>query len=176
MGIAKLGYRLSFLLFLLGLSSCSSVKEIDLLDQRRAELESYLHQHVQEKGMYVKLRETARAKVLEISPELMKLQSQVAPGFELTSKEGIQQWVVSFEMPDWSRFNVDDFKFYLNDIKSSSVKEIMDVHLIQTLYPYAARFERVFLLQFKTPLTESAKTLRAQTPQGQFEFRSPEGN
>ncbi len=162
--------RFYFLLIgLLILGSACSTMDID--NQRRSELDAYIQGHLKQQKMFLKLKETAAAQVLEVTPELTAKQGLVAPGFEAQPKDNQALWIVSLEMPDWLRFNIEDLKFYWGEEKSKSVKEIMDPHLIQTLYPFAYPHDRLFIVEFKKS-EKPLETLKIQTSQGQFSFRT----
>jgi len=115
----------------------------------------------------MKLRETAVARAMRITAESAALQAKVVPGFEKLPIEGKEIFVVSMEMLDWSRFSISDFKFYLGDQLATSVKEIMDQQLLNSLYPFAIPHDRAFMVEFnQTP----SSVLKIQTSQGQFQF------
>jgi hypothetical protein len=118
---------------LFGLFSCSTITTLDIDSSRRNQYEDYLQNHLKVEKLYLKLRETASGKALKVTPELTELQSHVVPGFEAKAASGNTLFVVSLEMPDWSRFSIADFKFYWGESASKSVKEIMDGQLLQTL-------------------------------------------
>ncbi|MEZ4815775.1 MAG: hypothetical protein R3A80_11295 [Bdellovibrionota bacterium] len=154
------------------LISCSSLKSIDAGGSRRGEYENYLSEHLKVDRLYMKLREMAIGRALMITPESAALQAKVVPGFELLPVEGKTLFVVSLEMQDWSRFSISDFNFLLGEQKATSVKEIMDEQLLNTLYPFAVPHDRAFVVEFDSPV---ASTLKIQTSQGQFEFNYGEG-
>lgn len=149
------------------LVSCSSLSSLDIVGQRRGAYEDYINKNLKVDRLYIKLRETAVARVLLITPESAELQAKVVPGFEKLPVEGKQIFVVSMEMLDWSRFSISDIKFFLDDQPASSVKEIMDQQLLSTLYPFTIPHDRAFMVEFDKA---SASRLRVQTSQGQFQF------
>ncbi len=151
-------------LFLCLLTACSS---LDANNSRLSQYESYLDEHLLKQKMYLRLRETASAKVLLATPRSAELQALIVPGFELKSVSGLNRFVVSLEMPDWARFNISDFKFLLDGKAAKSIKEIMDGQLLQTLYPFSVPHDRAFVVEFEG---EGASELSIQTSQGEFKF------
>lgn len=154
-----------YLAFLL-LFSCGS------LDQNadvRSDYENYLSRHMVRKKLYTEVRETASMSFLEVTPELIQLQSKLAPGFELRPTPEQTLFIVSVEMPEWARFNIIDFKFLWGGTPSKNAREVMDAHLIQNFYPYAVPHDRTFIVEFVKPVVRS-KDFVMQTPQGQVRF------
>lgn len=152
------------------LTGCAGLEGID---SQRSDYDSYLHENLQEQMLFTKLKENASARFLEITPKLSKLQEDLVPGFELKALENQSLFVVSMELPEWARFNISDFKFIWGEEKSKSVKEVHDPHLLQSFYPFSIPHDRVFVVEFVKPLSRPA-TLKVQTSQGQFVFKTDE--
>lgn len=148
--------------------SCGTRVPLDATGSRRSEYEAYIGRYLKSDHLYIKLRETASGRALLVTAKLAELQSRIAPGFELKIPEGKTLVVVSLEMQDWSRFSIGDYKFFLGDVPSRSVKEITDEQLITTLYPFSVPHDRVFLVEFEA--TDLSKHLKVQTSPGQLEF------
>ena len=159
------------LIWLVGLVACSNLSQLDLMDQQRSDYDAYLSRHLRTQKLFYKLREMGAAKLLKVTPELSALQAKTIPGFELPTPEAKTFFVVSIEMPDWARFSISDFHFYWGATASKSVKEIMDSHLIQSLYPFAYPHDRAFIVEFEKVETTS-ELFKIQTSQGQFLFES----
>lgn len=160
--------RVLIIALLLFIAGCSTELPLDALGGRRSDYESYLNKNLQTQRLFLKLKETALARALKVTPELIQLQNQLAPGFEVKLPDATTVFVVSLEMQSWARFSISDFKFYYGDVVSSKVKEIMDEQLIKMLYPYAVPFDRIFTVEFANK-TDS-DVLKIQTSQGQFLF------
>jgi hypothetical protein len=156
------------------LAACSTISTLDLDASRRADYEAYLGKHLRTERMYMKLRETASGKALKVTGELSDLQAKIVPGFEIKPVEGKTIFVISLEMPDWSRFSIADFKFLWGGAPAKSVKEIMDGQLLQTLYPYSVPHDRSFIVEFDS-IAPEPDLLKVQTSQGEFKFSFGEG-
>jgi hypothetical protein len=152
------------------LTGCAGLEGMDSL---RSDYDSYLHDNLQEQKLFTKLKESASARFLEITPHLSKLQSDLVPGFEQKALENQTLFVVSLELPEWARFSISDFKFIWGEEKSKSVKEVHDPHLLQSFYPFAVPHDRVFVVEFPKPLSRPS-SLKVQTSQGQFVFKTEE--
>lgn len=161
--------RLLVLFLILAFFSCSSGLPLDAAGGRRSEYENYISDHLKSDHLYIKLRETASGRALLVTPKLTELQSRIAPGFQVKIPEAKTLVVVSLEMQDWSRFSIGDYKFFLGDKSSASVKEITDEQLISTLYPFSVPHDRVFLVEFEGPA--QVPHLKVQTSHGQLEFQ-----
>jgi hypothetical protein len=146
--------------------SCSSY---NFAQQERTHYDAYLKKNLQQKKLFLKLKELASAQLLPVTPELRELQLKVLPGFEAPEKENARYFILSMEMSDWGRFNTSDLKVYWGDLKAKSVKEIMDHHIVRNLYPFAYPHDRVFVVEFETNQDHQG-VLRLQSVAGEFVF------
>lgn len=159
-------FKLTFALALAStvvLTACSYTQSYE---GEKASYGAWLDEHVKEERLFVRGEQRLATKFLAVSPELIRLQKQVAPGFEFPLDSKKHQFIVAVSSQNRRPFSDDALKFSLDGQLSEDVKELTSQFTIQTLYPYADPYYRVFYVGFDKSLDNVAKVFRLKTSRG----------
>ncbi len=133
------------LLWMLLLGACAFTKSYK---GGEARYEDIVSEKLIEKRLFVRGEQRLSMKVLVGTKELFDLQSGVSPGFEFPYKSSNDQVIVAVSSQNRIPFSSDELKFLLDGERALSVVELTSSFKIQTLYPYAYPFYRVFIVDF----------------------------
>lgn len=168
--------RLFFFIFALSLGACAFTTSFD--GQKRSYPE-FVEAKVKEERLFVGGEQRLAMKVLVADKELHSRQSEVAPGFEFELQNGEDQLIVAVSSQNRIPFMRDELKFMLDKEAALRVEELTSNFTIQTLYPYAFPYYRVFVVDFKGNSTPE-RTFQLQTARGplsvKLQFRSASQN
>jgi hypothetical protein len=130
---------------LLCLVSCSTLSAMDSPSEK---YRSYLEDHLKVGENYDRGRRLVVIKALAVTSELKSEQEKVAPDFSVNMNEAKSQVVVAVGLAHPGAFTKTDLKFDLAGLKPELIKELTSSPEIQTLYPFAFPYYRVFLVEF----------------------------
>lgn len=154
-----------FTVFLL--SSCSYTQSYQ---GEKATYETWLEDNVKVERLFVRGEQRLAMKFLAVNSELIRLQSEVAPGFEFPIDAKKFQYIVAVSSQNKRPFTMDELKFSIDGRVSEDVRELTSMFTIQTLYPYADPYYRVFYVGFERPQAsdsaQSPEIFRIQTARG----------
>ncbi len=138
------------LIFLLTLNSCaffSSFRD-DYSDYK-----DFVYGSMVEARLFTEGEQKLAVKALPATIELRDWQEKVSPGFSFEYKADRQQVIVAVSPQNRIPFIAEDLKFVLGGSSPLLVKEFTASYLIETMYPFAYPYYRVFLIDF--PSSES---------------------
>jgi hypothetical protein len=162
--------RVSLALSLLAgfaLASCSYLGSYRTENARYAHLVDKL---LREERLFVRGEQRLSMKVMPGSEEMHKLQGTVSPGFEFKYKPERHQVIVAVSSKNRVPFSRDEIHFRLDGEKSVNVEELTSSFLIQTLYPYAFPYYRVFIVDF-TGKAASERDFTLETSRGSLSVK-----
>jgi hypothetical protein len=135
-----------FALFTLAtLNSCAFLGSFD---DEYSQYKDYVYDHVVEARLFTDGEQRLAVKALPATDDLKSRQEKVSPGFSFELKEDRQQVVVAVSPQNRIPFIADDLKFVLGGSTPLAVKEFSASFVIETLYPFAYPYYRVFLVDF----------------------------
>jgi len=118
-------------------------------------------------------------KVIVGSEELHKLQGGVAPGFEFPYLKEKDQVIAAVSSQNRIPFSRDELKFTLDGVAAERVVELTSSFQIQTLYPYAYPYYRIFVIDFVGNNSET-RDFELRSSRGalgvKLQFRPPSQN
>ena len=130
-----------------------------------ASYDSLIYKQLQERRLFVRGEQRLALKILVATKELHDLQRGVAPGFEFPLNKDKNQVIVAISSQNRIPFLSDELKFILDGTKAESVVELTSNFQIQTLYPYAYPYYRVFVIDF----------IKKSSTKGDFQVQSSRG-
>jgi hypothetical protein len=145
---------LSFFVLLTALASCAYLGSYRT-GGRAYDL--FLERELRDERLFVNGEQRLSIKAIPGTEELRKLQVGVAPGFEFKLKPELKQVIVAVSSQNRIPFSRDELKFLLADRPSVGVEELTATFLIQTLYPFAHPYYRVFVVDFEGFATDEAR-------------------
>jgi hypothetical protein len=120
----------------------------DSYQTENAQYRSLVEQHLREERLFVRGEQRLSMKVMPGTHEMHTLQGTVSPGFEFKYRPESHQVIAAVSSQNRIPFSQDELKFRLDGDYPSSVEELTSSFLIQTLYPYAYPYYRVFIVDF----------------------------
>lgn len=137
--------RISGILTTALLGSCAYLGSYRTENARYASL---VDKQLREERLYVRGEQRLAMKVMSGSQEMYNLQSTVSPGFEFKYDPNLHQVIVAVSSQNRIPFGSDELHFRLDGDYALHVEELTSSFLIQTLYPYAYPYYRVFIVDF----------------------------
>ena len=128
------------------LSSCSYLGSYRTENARYGRLVDRL---LREERLFVRGEQRLAMKVMPGSEQVHKLQNSVSPGFEFKYRPELHQVIAAVSSQNRVPFSADEIRFRLDGEPSTNVEELTSPFLVQTLYPYAHPYYRVFIVDFK---------------------------
>ncbi|MEO5668466.1 MAG: hypothetical protein ABIR96_10435 [Bdellovibrionota bacterium] len=133
------------LLVILSFASCAYIGSYR---SENAKYRSLVEKQLREERLFVRGEQRLSMKVMPGTRELYNLQSTVSPGFEFKYDPNLQQVILAVSSQNRIPFSSDEVHFRLDGDYALNVEELTSSFLIQTLYPYAHPYYRVFILDF----------------------------
>jgi hypothetical protein len=127
------------------LSSCAYFNSYR---SENAQYQSLVAKQLREERLFVRGEQRLSMKVMPGSKEMYDLQTTVSPGFEFKFDPSHDQVIVAVSSQNRVPFWRDEMHFRLDGDYALSVEELTSSFLIQTLYPYAFPYYRVFIVDF----------------------------
>jgi hypothetical protein len=127
------------------LSSCAYFNSYR---SENAQYQSLVEKQLREERLFVRGEQRLSMKVMPGSKEMYDLQTTVSPGFEFKFDPSRDQVIVAVSSQNRVPFWRDEMHFRLDGDYALSVEELTSSFLIQTLYPYAFPYYRVFIVDF----------------------------
>jgi hypothetical protein len=146
--------RVSLLLLLSAFASCAYLGSYRTGGRA---YDAFLDKELRQERLFVNGEQRLSIKAIPGTEELRKLQAGVAPGYEFKYKPELKQVIVAVSSQNRIPFSSDELKFLLADRPSVGVEELTATFLIQTLYPFAYPYYRVFVVDFEGFATDEAR-------------------
>jgi hypothetical protein len=160
-----------FLFFIITLTSCAS---LSTWPTPSSQLIQHYDQNLKTKRLLDEGREVLTVKAIRVTPQLVMLQKQRAPGFEVKLSEGEDVWILAATVRGREATDVSDLKVVKNGHTASgdlaTLIEIGNQDVLETLYPFAWPYHRVFVARFSS--ATRAESLRVMAPTGAVVFES----
>jgi hypothetical protein len=129
-------------------STLASCAYLGSYQSESAQYAALIENQLQENRLFVRGEQRLAIKALAGSQKMFDLQSQVAPGFEFRFKPALHQVIVGISSQNRIPFSSGELKFRLDDQPPVGVEELTSSFHIQTLYPFAYPYYRVFVVDF----------------------------
>lgn len=113
-----------------------------------AQYENLIEKELKEDRLFVRGEQRLAIKVLSGSDKMFRLQTTVAPDFAFKHKPEFHQVIVAISSQNRIPFMKDELRFLLDEAQALSVEELTSNFQIQTLYPFAYPYYRVFVVDF----------------------------
>jgi hypothetical protein len=126
--------------------ACSFVRSYVRSDY--SDYKDFVYDHVVEARLFTDGEQRLAIKALAATQELHDAQEKVSPGFAFDYKADKSQVVVAVSAQNRVPLISDDLKFTLAGSPPLNVREFTGNFLVETLYPYAYPYYRVFLVDF----------------------------
>ena len=146
----------------LSLGSCASVRS---LGSARGSYVSYVESHLKVERLYSHGKQLLAVKFLPVTTELKRRQEELAPGYSVQLKPQSRQILVAVSAFGRRTLSPLDLSFLLDGQVSQDMREVSPMSIVESLYPFAYPFYRVFLVNFPA----------GSAPTGELEVRSPWG-
>jgi len=139
---------LARLMALVGIMAFGSCAYIGSYRTDNARYASLVDKQLREERLFVRGEQRLAIKVMPGSRDLYDLQTTVSPGFEFKYDPSLHQVIVAVSSQNRIPFSSDELHFRLDGDYALGVEELTSSFLIQTLYPYAYPYYRVFIVDF----------------------------
>lgn len=139
----------------------------DSYSARRSSYLKLLKERLTGAELGVEGRTVLSVKAVRFDEVALKAQSELVPGFELRPQDASSRVaVVAVSVNGREAYGVDQLHFVVNG-KRLSAREVSDLNVVETLYPFAFPFMKIFEIQ--TPL--DAEVIEVRSPVGAVVLR-----
>jgi len=152
-------------ILLLGAFGMSACAYLGSYRSESAQYAALIENVLKEDRLFVRGEQRLSMKALSASQRMFDLQTQVSPGFEFRYRPEFHQVIVGISSQNRIPFSRDELKFRLDDEAPVGVEELTSSFQIQTLYPFAYPYYRVFVVDFIGNETVD-RELRIQSSRG----------
>lgn len=134
--------------------SCSFVRSY--FHSGYSDYKDFIYDRVVEARLFTDGEQRLAIKALAGTQQLHDEQEKVSPGFAFAYKADRSQVIVAVSAQNRIPLIADDLKFVLGGSNALNVHEYTGNFLVETLYPFAYPYYRVFLLEFAKSEAQTA--------------------